>query len=194
VPRYGPPIPPATKTIDVPGLNGMYLAGEDGYIYSKLNGRHGFSSKPRRLSGTKNKNGYLYVSVCAGEERTSVKQVHRLVCLAFHGAPPSGRMDVRHIDGTRDNNRPENLCWGTRSDNIRDAIRHHGMNRAGGVITPEIAVAIRLLDGKIPNTILSEWLGVSGSTVCSIKNNHHWRWLTDRVMQAAQDDRLTVSP
>jgi hypothetical protein len=50
--------------------------------------------------------------------------VHRLVCEAFEGLPPSPDHEVRHLDGDRLNNHATNLRWGTRQENVRDTIRH----------------------------------------------------------------------
>lgn len=43
--------------------------------------------------------------------------VHRIVCSAFHGEPPTDQHVVDHIDTNRANNRPENLRWLTRLEN-----------------------------------------------------------------------------
>ena len=44
--------------------------------------------------------------------------VHRIVATAFLGEPPSMDYVVDHIDTNRQNNRPENLRWLTRLENI----------------------------------------------------------------------------
>lgn len=44
--------------------------------------------------------------------------VHRIVATAFHGAPTSKEYVVDHIDTNKKNNRPENLRWVTRLENI----------------------------------------------------------------------------
>jgi hypothetical protein len=44
--------------------------------------------------------------------------VHRIVATAFHGAAPSSAHVVDHIDTNKQNNRPENLRWLTRLENI----------------------------------------------------------------------------
>lgn len=54
-------------------------------------------------------NGYL---------RFVSEAVHRIVATAFHGTLPSERHVVDHIDTNRQNNRPENLRWLTRLENI----------------------------------------------------------------------------
>lgn len=71
--------------------------------------------KKRKLDGiwsfglVNKDNGYLYW----GGER-----VHRIVATAFHGNSPGVEFVVDHIDTNRQNNRPENLRWLTRLDNV----------------------------------------------------------------------------
>jgi hypothetical protein len=76
---------------------------------------------------------YGHLSVVLG--RGNTRMVHQLVLFAFVGPRPPGH-DARHIDGDPANNRLENLCWGTRSENIRDAVRHgtwvSAARKAGG--------------------------------------------------------------
>ena len=55
------------------------------------------------------KTGYAEI---AGE------RIHRIVATAFHGAAPSSQYVVDHIDTNRRNNRPENLRWITKLENI----------------------------------------------------------------------------
>lgn len=54
-------------------------------------------------------NGYMEIA--------SVR-VHRIVATAFHGIPPTPEHVVDHIDTNRRNNRPENLRWLTRLENV----------------------------------------------------------------------------
>lgn len=56
-----------------------------------------------------NKTGYLEIA--------SVR-IHRIVATAFHGEPPTKEHVVDHIDTNKQNNRPENLRWVTRLENI----------------------------------------------------------------------------
>lgn len=48
----------------------------------------------------------------------SSETVHRIVATAFHGDQPSEKHVVDHIDTNKKNNRPENLRWVTRLENI----------------------------------------------------------------------------
>ena len=59
--------------------------------------------------GKEGNNGYLYI---AGV------QAHRIVATAFHGIPAKSEMVVDHMDTNKQNNRPENLRWVTREENI----------------------------------------------------------------------------
>ena len=45
-------------------------------------------------------------------------RIHRIVATAFHGEPPTKEHVVDHIDTNKQNNRPENLRWVTRLENI----------------------------------------------------------------------------
>lgn len=46
------------------------------------------------------------------------ESVHRIVAFAFIGEPPSKQYVVDHIDTNRQNNRPENLRWLTKLENV----------------------------------------------------------------------------
>jgi HNH endonuclease len=55
------------------------------------------------------KSGYLEIASVS---------VHRIVATAFHGDSPTKNHVVDHIDTNKQNNRPENLRWVTRLENI----------------------------------------------------------------------------
>ena len=59
--------------------------------------------------GKPNQNGYLLVSS---------EVVHRIIAFAFLGEPLTNQHIVDHIDTNRQNNRPENLRWLTKLENI----------------------------------------------------------------------------
>lgn len=45
-------------------------------------------------------------------------RIHRIVAIAFHGDPPTKEHVIDHIDTNKRNNRPENLRWVTRLENV----------------------------------------------------------------------------
>ena len=109
--------------------NDDYMAGSDGEIYSRTK-YAGFGRKNYvawyALKGSRHSKGYRTISLCHQNKQVT-KSAHRLVCMAFHGLPPSRSHQVRHLDGTRDNNLPENLRWGTQAENWADRKAHgHG--------------------------------------------------------------------
>jgi hypothetical protein len=55
------------------------------------------------------KTGYMEIATA---------RVHRIVATAFHGEPPTKEHVVDHIDTNKRNNRPENLRWVTRLENV----------------------------------------------------------------------------
>lgn len=62
--------------------------------------------------------GYRQVTLCDGNAKKQTL-VHRIVCEAFNGPPPSERHQVDHVNRDRGDNRAENLEWVTCSENIR---------------------------------------------------------------------------
>ena len=76
----------------------------------------------------------------ADSGKGTVVQLGRLVLLAMVGPPPEGT-ECCHKNGDPGDNTPDNLYWGTDSDNFRDAMRHGTVNKA--VLTPVQVEAIR---------------------------------------------------
>ena len=114
------------KLMPIPASpNDDYMAGSDGQIYSRTR-YAGFGRKERTdwypLKGHISNKGYRTVSLCH-ESKKVTKAVHRLVCMAFHGMPKPGQ-ETRHINGNKEDNRPENLCWGTAAENWHDKRIH----------------------------------------------------------------------
>jgi hypothetical protein len=98
-----------------------YWASSDGRIYSDRSGQ--LIELAQRIMGK----GYLYVNIKTMRADRLVQvpmQVHRLVLLAFTGPEPFAHADGRHKDGNSMDCGADNLEWGTRKQNIADAIRH----------------------------------------------------------------------
>lgn len=120
------------KLVTIPiSPNDDYRAGSDGRIYSRTKYK-GFGKKEYvdwyPLRGHRNGKGYLHVSLCH-QNRKVTRMIHRLICMSFHGMPPAGTQ-TRHLNGNMEDNRPENLCWGTAAENWQDR-RVHGTASCG---------------------------------------------------------------
>lgn len=88
-----------------------YSARDNGVVL-----RHSRSDrKPRKLDNQwtygrlDRQRGYLYIGKIP---------IHRIVATAFHDSPLNTQYVVDHIDTNRQNNRPENLRWLTRLENV----------------------------------------------------------------------------
>lgn len=113
-----------------------YLLTRSGKVYKWIAGEY------RELSLQQNRDGYYYLQIKKDCKRYRIF-LHRLLLENFVGPCPVG-MECRHLDGNRTNNALSNLCWGTRSENVRDAIKHgtHEGNR-GRVLTKDDVDFIR---------------------------------------------------
>lgn len=99
------------RQIDCLYKSERYSARDNGAVlrYSRV-GKRPRPSDEKWTFGTPNKQkGYFYLSS---------EPVHRIVATAFHGQQPSEKHVVDHIDTNKKNNRPENLRWVTKLENI----------------------------------------------------------------------------
>ncbi|BDG09210.1 HNH endonuclease [Anaeromyxobacter paludicola] len=107
-----------------------YMAGADGRIYSRLRhkgfGRWKYVDWHPVGPGRRERNRTVVID--HGGRKISLS-LARIICTAFHGPPPSEASRVRHLDGDLDNNRAENLQWGTQQEAWAD---EHGLRLAPG--------------------------------------------------------------
>lgn len=101
----------------IPGQNPRYEVSDLGKVRSLK--PSGIKILKQCLDGDR---PYLIVGL---SNKSIVKQlkVHRLVLFAFVGLPEIGQ-EGRHLNGNSTDNRLENLCWGTHSENMLDKVRH----------------------------------------------------------------------
>jgi HNH endonuclease len=78
--------------------------------------RHSIEGK--RPRPTDNKWTFGKLNIKSGYLEIASVRIHRIVATAFHGEPPTKEHVVDHIDTNKQNNRPENLRWVTRLENI----------------------------------------------------------------------------
>ncbi|MDE2095631.1 MAG: HNH endonuclease [Patescibacteria group bacterium] len=89
---------------------------------------------------------YRQVCLVDGSGNKKYSLVHRLVLEAFIGPCPPG-MECRHLNGNRSDNRLENLCWGTRIENVEDKRKHgtilRGEMNPNAKLTADTVIQIR---------------------------------------------------
>jgi hypothetical protein len=173
------------------GVSG-YLVGNDGTVWSQWRtrgrkGQRGVESfideaklepiKPRRHSG-----GYLSVALrCDGKYVYYL--IHRLVLEVFVGPCPEG-CEGCHRDGDKKNNRRSNLYWGTRQQNMDDAVRHgtttHGTRNSQAKLTEdEVKAIVVLLDeGELTFKEIAETFNVSSPAISLIARGANWVRIT----------------
>lgn len=78
--------------------------------------RHPFENK--RPRPTDNKWTFGKLNTKTGYLEIASVRIHRIVATAFHSEPQAKEHVVDHIDTNKQNNRPENLRWVTRLENI----------------------------------------------------------------------------
>lgn len=104
------------KWLPVPGFPD-YSVSDLGRVVS-----HKKPDQPRELRGGV-VHGYRRV-VLHGDDGRAFPSVHSIVASAFIGPRPAADTDIRHLDGDRQNNRLVNLAYGSRSENMQDAVAH----------------------------------------------------------------------
>jgi len=106
-------------------------------------------------------------------------RAHQLVIEAFVAPKPSPKAEVRHKDGTRDNDHFSNLEWGTSADNKADMLRH-GTRLRGDLapkakLTNQQAEEIReIYKGGISQADIGVQFGVSQKTISRIIRREHY--------------------
>ena len=165
---------------DVPNYEGEYQVSNIGAVRSlDRRVRNSKKGSTRLISGVILKphlenRGYLTVSL----GRWNPKGIHRLVLSAFVEPCPKG-MECRHLNGTRTDNRLENLCWGTRKENQTDRIKHgttsrgerNGMSKLTGAEVLEIR---KKRESGISAMVLAEQYGVSAGHIRKIISKIVW--------------------
>jgi hypothetical protein len=116
----------------VPGFEGIYEVSDLGRVRSLKRyvpfrtGPHAGSLKlihERILVGSPDRYGYPTVDARHPDGKRHMMRVHQFVLRAFVGEPSPGQ-ECLHGNGNPRDNRLSNLRWGTRSENIYDAVRH----------------------------------------------------------------------
>jgi len=141
---------------DIPGYEGHYRVSTRGDVWSLKTAK-----QLRQATAT---HGRLTVCLSIeGARKTWL--VYHLVMLAFVG-PRANGICVRHLNGDKLDNRLENLCYGTKSENQRDDV-YHGKRRLSVDDVREIRR--RAATGETHRSI-SEDYPSSRRTICHVVN------------------------
>ena len=168
---------------DVVGFDGIYKISSLGRLKSverviERKNNSNYVQSEKIINGS-NHNGYLFTTLRKNNKKAQ-KFIHVLVAESFLGEKPNG-FDVCHSDGNRLNNCINNLRYGTRSDNVKDSIKHRthytpfrkkGSERSYAKINEEIAKEIK--NSNESSTKLSKKFNVSRALISGIRRNKNW--------------------
>jgi len=124
----------------------------------------------RVLSAADNGKGYLHLSL-AKNGTIKTHRVCRLVAAAFHGSCPEGK-ECAHLDGTRNNDIPENLRWVTPSENMLH-MHEHGTRLTKLNESDVVEIKKRYTNGETKRKISLDY-PVSDVTIGGIVNGKVW--------------------
>jgi hypothetical protein len=169
----------------VPGFS-KYECSSEGEIRRKFC-RFCGAGPGKLLKQVVQKSRYMYVGIPDDDGVPRTVTVHRLICAAFHGPPPTPSHQTAHSDGDRGNNIASNLRWATIRENWVDRVKH-GTHRNGAKINTvrlskeqviEIRRAYKTAPFKEPgkNRRLAEKYGVSLYCIEDIVYERSWRQL-----------------
>ncbi|MDR3471571.1 MAG: NUMOD4 motif-containing HNH endonuclease [Devosia sp.] len=117
-----------------------------------------------------------HLSVAIGKHNS--RQVHQLVLEAFVGPCPPGLESLHKNDISHDN-RLANLSWGSRSQNILDAIRNGGRVVGSGAFNAKLTEAdiptIQSQFGRRSFQSIADDYGVTESTIRQIRDGYSWK-------------------
>jgi hypothetical protein len=150
-----------------------YFANEDGEIVSMC------GPVPRVLVGNLDWQGYRKMVLVGDNGKHKTFKRASFVCRAFHGPRQPG-MVARHLDGTKTNDRPSNLAWGTYRQNTADRYDHG--TAAIGSKNPRSRLSesqVREIRSGFAGSIvaMARKYGVSEGAVAGVVYGRSWAWL-----------------
>lgn len=169
-----------------------YLVGNDGSVWSKWRwsskgNKRGetvsyIGSTMKQMKARKHNGGYLTVAV-RKDGKYYYFLIHRLVLETFIGPCPEG-MECLHGDGSRTNNRVENLRWGTRQENCDDMVEMdrstYGERNARAKLTEDdVLDIVSMLKKGVSQSRIATKHGISQKAVSLIKMGVTWKRTTN---------------
>jgi hypothetical protein len=136
----------------------------------------------RILSQSDRGNGYLCVTL---SRPRALRDVHVLVCQAFHGPRPAGA-EALHINNNRSDNRACNLRWGSHRENQlqmkNDGRSCPGSQNGNSKLSREEAIEIakRINEGGESHRAVSRDYGISRTQAGNIARGDQWSSIASR--------------
>jgi hypothetical protein len=169
---------------DIKKYEGIYQVSNFGRVkhlaFSRVNVlTNGFSLiKEKILKPVKHENGYLFVSLCNGNQKEY--SIHTLVARAFI-ANPDNKPEVNHKDGIKSNNLTNNLEWNTASENLihsyKTGLRQSGENHHKAKLKlSQVKEIRRLSKSGISSYRLAKDFNIRACSVRDIINGKTWKY------------------
>lgn len=177
----------------VVGYEGLYEVSSLGQVRSlarKTYGQRGSRDLPQKVLKQRSPlspNGnqrYPYVGLCkSGVKKTA--HVHRIVLAAFVGERPIG-MQARHLNGNPEDNRINNLAWGTKLENEADRKKHGTVPRGLGhrkakLSEAQVLEAVEMRKRGISIAKIAAAFGVWPRAIDQIVKGESWSHVTGIV-------------
>jgi hypothetical protein len=155
-----------------------YFTEED-KIFSMKPIRNGAKppTEPRALKPRKDRGGYFCVTLHK-DGKPFTRRVARLILETSVGPCPEG-MEACHNNGIKTDNRPENLRWDTRKNNLTDRILHGTLangekNGQSKLNEMQIHIIRRYAKFGISQRKIAKKFGVSNVTISHIVRRKIW--------------------
>ena len=176
--------------------DGRYHAGSDGNIYVKYK-----NGKIRRLMHGMSSNGrYKHVNIPIKNKGRISKEVHFLICSAYHGEKPSDDYCVAHVNGDSLDNNPSNLIWTTVSSNIYHKLEHEThdsghMNSRASFSKDDLFVCRYLMDViGMSHSDIGRILKCRSQTVSRVASGERYGnmdvWVEDSVFDLVIEEKV----
>ena len=162
--------------VNIPDFVG-YQVSNDGCVRSFRTGNNQKFRGPKTLKSATNTTGHKWVKLHSGKGiKTKIINVHRIMMKSFNPTHNEDNLIVCHLNGIPDDNRLDNLVWGTNVLNAEHS-RIHGTLYRGekhhrAKITNKQAIEIKKLifGSSLNNKQISEKYPISQSLVSKIRN------------------------